>query len=163
MKIATLHIIIKQHSTTLLWLYIFTAYIHEMSISNSWRVIGNCEQWGEEGGGGGQTAIFWGVRSAFKTQLLQELRQVLSGESPAVFLHFPLLEKGPWGPLSSAPAGVSKRETPTSNLTESTGYIWSWTGISREVGKGSNWKTQVKVVIDTFMKNTAKRRYIYKI
>ena len=40
----------------------------------------------------------------------------ISGESPGVFLHFPLDEK----PLLSAPAGASKRETPTWNLTEST-------------------------------------------
>ena len=53
--------------------------------------------------------------SAFsKTQL----RRVLSCESPAVFLHFPLKEKGPC--LLSAPVGSSKRETPTSILTEST-------------------------------------------
>ena len=39
--------------------------------------------------------------SAFsKTRLLLELRQVLSCESPALFLHFPLKE----GPLFSAPA-----------------------------------------------------------
>ena len=38
--------------------------------------------------------------------------------APAVFLHFPLEEKGA---LLSAPAGATKRETPTSNLTESTG------------------------------------------
>ena len=38
--------------------------------------------------------------SAFsKTRLPPELRQVLSCESPAVFLHFPLEEKGPWGPF----------------------------------------------------------------
>ena len=30
----------------------------------------------------------------------QELRQVLSCESPAVFLHFPLEEEGPWGPFN---------------------------------------------------------------
>ena len=55
--------------------------------------------------------------SAFsETRLLPELRRVLSGESLAVFLHFPLEER----PLLSAPAGASKRETPTSNLTEST-------------------------------------------
>ena len=32
-----------------------------------------------------------------KTRLLPEPQQVLSCESPAVFLHFPLEEKGPWG------------------------------------------------------------------
>ena len=38
--------------------------------------------------------------SAFsKTWLLLELRQVLSWESPAVFLHTPLEEKRPWGPF----------------------------------------------------------------
>ena len=38
--------------------------------------------------------------SAFsKTWLPPELRQVLSCESPAVFLHFPLEEKGLWGPF----------------------------------------------------------------
>ena len=31
--------------------------------------------------------------------------------------------KGALGPLLSAPAGASKRETPTSNLTESTGKL----------------------------------------
>ena len=51
-----------------------------------------------------------------KTQLPPELRHVLSWESSAVFLHFPLEGKG----LLSAPVGGSKRETPTSNLTEST-------------------------------------------
>ena len=36
--------------------------------------------------------------SAFsKTWFPPELRRVLSCESPAVFLHFPLEEKGPWG------------------------------------------------------------------
>ena len=57
--------------------------------------------------------------SAFsKTRLLPELGRVLSCKSPAVFLHFPLGEKGPQGPFYLA--GASKRETPTSNLTEST-------------------------------------------
>ena len=38
--------------------------------------------------------------SAFsKAWLPPELRQVLSCESPAVFLHFPIEEKGPWGPF----------------------------------------------------------------
>ena len=38
--------------------------------------------------------------SAFsKTRLSLELRKVLSCESLAVFLHFPLEEKGPWGPF----------------------------------------------------------------
>ena len=55
-----------------------------------------------------------------KTRLPQELQQVLSCESPAVFLHTPQNEKWPWGPFLSAPVGASKRETPTSNLTEST-------------------------------------------
>ena len=59
--------------------------------------------------------------SAFsKTRLPPELRRVLTCELPAVFLHTPLKEKGPWKPLLSAPAGASKRETPASNLTEST-------------------------------------------
>ena len=34
-----------------------------------------------------------------KTRLPPELRRVLSCKSPAVFLHFPLEEKGPWGPF----------------------------------------------------------------
>ena len=64
------------------------------------------------------------IYSAFsKTRLPPELRRVLSCESLAAFLHFPLEEKGSSGPLLSAPAGASKRETPTSNLTESTVYI----------------------------------------
>ena len=38
--------------------------------------------------------------SAFSnTQLPPELRRVLSCKSPAVFLHFPLEEKGLWGPF----------------------------------------------------------------
>ena len=38
--------------------------------------------------------------SAFsKTRLPPELQPVLSCESLAVFLHFPLEEKGPWGPF----------------------------------------------------------------
>ena len=38
--------------------------------------------------------------SAFReTWLLLELRRVLSCELRAVFLHFPLEEKGPWGPF----------------------------------------------------------------
>ena len=58
--------------------------------------------------------------SAFsKARLPAKLQQVPSCESPAVFLHFPL-EEETLGPLLSAPAGDSKRETPTSNLTEST-------------------------------------------
>ena len=61
-----------------------------------------------------------GDPSAFsKTWLPPELRRVLSCKSPAVFLHFPLEEKV--GPLLSALVGARKRETPTSNLTESTG------------------------------------------
>ena len=64
----------------------------------------------------------YGSYSAFsKTQLPLELWLVLSCESPAVFLHTPLEEKGALGTLLSVPAGASKRETPTSNLTESTG------------------------------------------
>ena len=55
-----------------------------------------------------------------KTWLPLELRQVLSYELPPVFVHFPLKEKGPLGALLSAPVGASKRETPTSNFTEST-------------------------------------------
>ena len=58
-----------------------------------------------------------------KTQLPLELRRVLPCESPAVFLHFPLARgKGALGPLLSAPAGASKRETTTSNLAESMAY-----------------------------------------
>ena len=57
--------------------------------------------------------------SAFsKTRLPLELWQVLSCESPALFLHTPLEEKEPRG--LSALVGASKMETPTSNLTEST-------------------------------------------
>ena len=53
--------------------------------------------------------------SAFSmTWFPPELRRVLSCELPAVFLHFPLEEKGPWALLSAMP-GTSKRETPTSN------------------------------------------------
>ena len=38
--------------------------------------------------------------SAFsKTRLPSELQRVLTCESPAVFLHTPLKEKGPWGPF----------------------------------------------------------------
>ena len=38
--------------------------------------------------------------SAFsKTRLLPELWWVPSCKLPAVFLHFPLEEKGPWGPF----------------------------------------------------------------
>ena len=60
--------------------------------------------------------------SAFsKTQLPPELQRVLSCESLTIFLHNPLLRgKLVLGHLLSAPAGASKRETPTSNLTEST-------------------------------------------
>ena len=37
---------------------------------------------------------------------------------------YPTRGKGALGPVLSAPAGASKRETPTSNLTESTaGYL----------------------------------------
>ena len=51
----------------------------------------------------------WMKISAFsKARLLPELWRVLSCESLAVFLHFPLEEKEPWGPLLSAPAGASK-------------------------------------------------------
>ena len=61
-----------------------------------------------------------GDPSAFsKTWLPPELRRVLFCKSLAVFLHFSLEEKV--GPLLSALAGARKRETPTSNLTESTG------------------------------------------
>ena len=57
--------------------------------------------------------------SAFsKNWLPPEFRRVLYCESPAVFLHFP--GKGTLGLLLSVPAGASKRETPTSNLIEST-------------------------------------------
>ena len=42
--------------------------------------------------------MFLCTESAFrKTWLPPELQRVLSCESPAVFLHFPLEEKGPWG------------------------------------------------------------------
>ena len=40
------------------------------------------------------------THSAFnKTRLPPELRRVLSCKSPAIFLHFLLEEKGPWGPF----------------------------------------------------------------
>ena len=41
----------------------------------------------------------WHVSAFIKTRLLPELRRVLSCKLPAVFLHFPLEEKGPWGPF----------------------------------------------------------------
>ena len=47
-------------------------------------------------------SIIYSIPSAFsKTQLPLELQQVLSYELMAVhvFLHFPLEEKGPWGPF----------------------------------------------------------------
>ena len=54
--------------------------------------------------------------SAFsKTQLVPELRLVLSGCIPA----YPSRGKGALGPLLSALAGARKRETPSSNVTES--------------------------------------------
>ena len=60
--------------------------------------------------------------SAFgKTRILLELRRVLSCESLGhVFLHTPIEEKGPWGPFYQLREGASKRETSTSNLSEST-------------------------------------------
>ena len=63
------------------------------------------------------------VPSAFsKTRLLLELRRILSCESPAVFLHTPLEEKGPWGPLHRLRRVLAKgRHVSTLNLTESTG------------------------------------------
>ena len=62
-----------------------------------------------------------------------------SCESPAVFLHFPLEEKGAPRPLLSALTGASKRETPTSNLTESTACHCDkteWGSIQRTISKG---------------------------
>ena len=60
--------------------------------------------------------------SAFsKTRLLLELWRVLSCELQAVFLHFPLEEKGFWGLFYQLRQVLAKKETPTSNLTESTG------------------------------------------
>ena len=56
-----------------------------------------------------------------KTWLPPELQQVPSCESPAVFLHFPLEEKGFWGLFYQLRQVLAKKETPTSNLTESTG------------------------------------------
>ena len=56
-----------------------------------------------------------------KTRLLPELRQVLSCELQTVFLHFPLEEKGFWGVFYQLRQVLAKKETPTSNLTESTG------------------------------------------
>ena len=58
-----------------------------------------------------------------KTWLPPELQQVLSCESPAVFLHFPLEEKGSQGPFYQLSGGAGKRETPTSYFTESTGLV----------------------------------------
>ena len=58
-----------------------------------------------------------------KTWLPPELQQVLSCKSPAVFLHFPLEEKGSQGPFYQLSGGAGKRETPTSNITESTGLV----------------------------------------
>ena len=52
------------------------------------------------------------VTSAFsKTWLSPELRQVLSCESPAVFLHFPLEEKGPQGPFYQPRRVLAKGNT----------------------------------------------------
>ena len=49
------------------------------------------------------------MSSAFsKTRLPPELQQVLSCESPAVFLHFPLGEKGPQGPFYQLPRVLAK-------------------------------------------------------
>ena len=57
--------------------------------------------------------------SAFsKTQHLLELQRI-AGFIPA----FSITGKGTLGPLLSAPAVASKRETPTSNLTESTAPV----------------------------------------
>ena len=62
--------------------------------------------------------------SAFsKTRAPPKLWWVPSCKSPAVFLHFLLMEKGPRGPFYRAPAGASKRETPTSNITERTDRV----------------------------------------
>ena len=58
-----------------------------------------------------------------KTWLPPVLQQVLSCKSPAVFLHFPLEEKGSQGPFYQLSGGAGKRETPTSNFTESTGLV----------------------------------------
>ena len=47
--------------------------------------------------------------SAFReTWLLLELRRVLSCELRAVFLHFPLEQKGPWGPFHQLRQGLAK-------------------------------------------------------
>ena len=70
---------------------------------------------------------FWGLfkrtkctPSAFRrTQLSLELLRVLSCKSSVVFLHFPLEKKGPWGSFYQLQRVLAK-ETPTSNLTEST-------------------------------------------
>ena len=62
------------------------------------------------------STLFQTVIAFSKTQLpAGALMQISS-----CILHTPLKEKGPWGPLLSALPGASKRETPTSNLTEST-------------------------------------------
>ena len=48
--------------------------------------------------------------SAFnKTRLPPELRRVLSCKSPAVFMHFLLEEKGPWGPFYQLRQVLAKR------------------------------------------------------
>ena len=66
------------------------------------------------------------LTSAFsKTRLPPELRRVLSCESPAVFLHIPLKEKGNWGPFYQLWRVLAKRKTPTSNVTESTDLLAS--------------------------------------
>ena len=44
-----------------------------------------------------ETATVLQISAFSKTRLLPELRRVLSYESQAVFLHFPLEEKGPFG------------------------------------------------------------------
>ena len=66
------------------------------------------------------------VHSAFsKTRLLPELRRVLSCESPAVFLHTPPKEKGPWDPFYQLRQVLAKgRHRSTSNLTESSACIF---------------------------------------
>ena len=67
------------------------------------------------------------ISSAFsKTRLLPEPWQVLSCGSCASTSCIPAFStrgKGALGPLLSASAGATKRETPTSNLIESTGLV----------------------------------------
>ena len=59
-------------------------------------------------------------RGFSKTQLMPELRRILSCKSPTAIPISSTRGKGALGPLLSALAGASRRETRTLNLTEST-------------------------------------------